>query len=784
MKINPESLARASSRHPWRTIGIWVVILVLAMAASATMLADALTTDFNFTNEPESKRGDELIDERFDLPEETRQTFIVTSESSTVQDPAFQQVLGGIVEDLEALGPETVSLVQSPIDETMPVSEDGSTALITATVPGTADDAGDHLEEFRQIVDDNGGNAEGYETLLFGIASSNEDFQTISEEDLRIGESIGLITALVVLVVVFGAVVAGLIPIVLAVFSIAIAIGIVGLIGNWWSFTFFVPQMVSMMGLAVGIDYSLFIVSRYREERAKGFDKMDAIGAAGATANRAVFFSGLIVVLALAGMLIVPTTIFRGLAGGAIIVVLVSVAASMTLLPAVLAKLGDRVNSLRVFRRKREVEEGEPKGGFWDSVTRRVMARPLVSLIAAASLLILFALPYFFQPHPEDDGQGIKTGLAGASTLPDDVETKRASDILFAEFPQFGQVDVQIVVDGDAADPSVTGATEELNAILAEDPDLGEFDPDAPAGTPGAVAVAEDGSLTLLTVPLTGAAAVDGTGEAAVAAIERLRGDHIPTAFDGVDAEVLVTGETAFVSDFFDISDRYTPLIFVFVLGLSFILLTIVFRSLVVPAKAIVMNLLSVGAAYGLIVLVFQKGGPAIGEWIADISGFQQVDAIEAWLPLFLFSILFGLSMDYHVFLLTRIREEYDKTGNNTEAVAHGLRTTAGIITGAAIIMVAVFSGFAAGRLVALQQMGFGLAVAVFFDATVVRSILVPSTMKLLGDRNWYLPSWLRWLPDIHVEGHEPELAPAASPVAGRSPNGKIDEKVDADDRA
>jgi uncharacterized membrane protein YdfJ with MMPL/SSD domain len=241
-----------------------------------------------------------------------------------------------------------------------------------------------------------------------------------------------------------------------------------------------------------------------------------------------------------------------------------------------------------------------------------------------------------------------------------------------------------------------------------------------------------------------------------VAAIAQLRRDYVPRAFDASPArEVLVGGDPAFVKDFFDISDRYNLPIILLVLALSFVLLTIVFRSLVVPIKAIIMNLLSVGAAYGLIVAVFQKGGPAIGKTIADALGFQQVDAIEAWLPLFLFSILFGLSMDYHVFLISRIREEYDRTHDNAEAVAYGLRTTGGIITGAAIIMVAVFAGFAAGRLTSLEQMGFGLAVAVFMDATIVRSILVPSTMRLLGDRNWYLPGWLQWLPKVDVEGHE-----------------------------
>ncbi len=258
--------------------------------------------------------------------------------------------------------------------------------------------------------------------------------------------------------------------------------------------------------------------------------------------------------------------------------------------------------------------------------------------------------------------------------------------------------------------------------------------------------------MTLVAIPFAGEA-TDSQSQAAVDAVTALRDQYVPQAF-GQDSGVLVGGDTALTKDFFDISDQYTPIIILLVLGLSFILLTVVFRSIVVPAKAIVMNLLSVGAAYGLITLIFQQGGPSWAKSIADALNFTQVQAIESWLPLFLFSILFGLSMDYQVFLLSRIREEYDKTSDNSEAVAYGLRTTGGIITGAAVIMVAVFAAFASGRIAALQEMGFGLAVAVFLDATIVRSVLVPSAMKLLGDRNWYLPKWLQWLPKVDVEGH------------------------------
>jgi RND superfamily putative drug exporter len=423
-----------------------------------------------------------------------------------------------------------------------------------------------------------------------------------------------------------------------------------------------------------------------------------------------------------------------------------------------------RRESSRLSRRIRheQIEQGRP-GGFWDRASRAVMARPVISLVLSASFLIVLSLPFWLQPHPEDDGRGIKQGLSGTTTLPDDIQTKQAFLALVEYFPKAGaNAPAQLAILGTPDDPEVQQGIETLTAEIADDPHL---------GAPLEPRVSEDGSVTLVEIPLTGEA-TDTQSEAAVLAIRELRGTYIPEAFGGSGVRVLVGGETAFITDFFDVSSDYTPLIIVIVLGLSFLLLTVVFRSLVVPAKAIVMNLLSVGAAYGLIVLVFQKGGPAIGKTIADAFGFQQTDAIEAWLPLFLFSILFGLSMDYHVFLLTRIREEYDKTRDNAEAVTYGLRTTGGIITGAAIIMVAVFAGFAAGRLTALEEMGFGLAIAVLIDATIVRSILVPSAMKLLGDRNWYLPRWLQWLPDLDVEGHveekQPVLVPEAQPVGVR----------------
>jgi len=294
---------------------------------------------------------------------------------------------------------------------------------------------------------------------------------------------------------------------------------------------------------------------------------------------------------------------------------------------------------------------------------------------------------------------------------------------------------VEIVIDADQSSPPIQAAIEALRATLAEHGAFG----------PSRVEANEAGDLAVVSAPTTG----DPSADASVTAIERLRDSYIPDAFSGTEATVLVGGDTAWNKDGFDIINRYLPIVIALVLGMSFLLLTVAFRSIVVALKAIVMNLLSVGAAYGLLVVVFQQG---VG---AGVLGFRQGEFVAAWLPLFLFAVLFGLSMDYHVFLLSRIREHYDKTGDNSGSVAYGLRTTAGVITGAALIMVAVFFGFAAGDLVDMQQMGFGLGVAILIDATIVRTVLVPASMKLLGTRNWYLPSWLRWLPNMHVEGTE-----------------------------
>jgi len=725
VNLSTEMLARRTARHPWRTLVVWVVALLTAGVLSSQFLGDALTTDTDFTNEPESKRAAALLDQRLRGTEVDTEFVVVTAES-TVTDPQYRAYVGELQTSIAALGPGIVQHVGSYLTGEGPISETGRSTLLPVAMAGA-----DHTEvgEHAAVLVDTVAGVEapaGFEAAVAGPATLENDFIRLAEEGLAQGETIGLVVALVVLLFVFGAAVAAVIPIVLAVLAIAIALGAAAVFGLAFDLPFFIANIITMIGLAVGIDYSLFIVSRYREERATGLGNIEAITRTGATASRAVVFSGLTVVVALTGMLLLPNTIYRSIGLGAILVVIIAVAASLTLLPAVLALMGDKVDALRIRARKRGAGRGPSR--FWDRVAGTVMRRPVASLVLSAGILLMAALPYF----------SINEGFSGVSTLPGEVESKQAFLILESEFSGGLGSPVEIVVDGDIT-PSVAASIADLQSALAADRSFG----------PSLAEVNQAGDLALVSVPLSG----DIAGNGAIDAVRALRDEVVPRLFDEGSVDVLVGGDTAYNVDYLAQTARYTPIVFLFVLGLSFLLLTVAFRSLVIPAKAIAMNLLSVGAAFGLVVLFFQEGvGPEVFKDMAGRLGFGQVEAVEAGLPLFMFAVLFGLSMDYHVFLLSRIREHFDRTGDNAESVAYGVRTTGALITGAAAIMVAVFAGFAAGSLVALQQMGFGLAIAVALDATIVRSVLVPATMKLLGTRNWYLPAWLQWLPEVTSE--------------------------------
>jgi putative drug exporter of the RND superfamily len=710
-----ERLARATSAHPWRTIVAWAAAIVVSFGVIALFLDDSLSTEARVTGNPESARAEQLIDERFpaaDVAGERAITEVVVVRGAPIDDAA------GIAEDLRDAGASTVV---APSDDERLSSQGGEAYAFALGLKEPPEEQVDAIVRVVEALDAR----PNVDAGVSGEWTLDADFQQLSQDDLRTGELyFGIPAALVILLLVFGAVVAGLVPLIFALVSIVVALAFTALVGQAFELSVFVVNMLTGMGLALGIDYTLFILSRYREERVQGRDKENAIATAGATASRAVLFSGLAFVLAMTGMLLVPSSIMRSLAAGAILVGIVSVVAALTLLPAVLSLLGDRVNALRIPFFGRQVGKAT-RSRFWARIVAFVLRRPAASLAAAAALLIAAAIPVF----------SLETGSSGVSTLPDGFASKQGFELLNEEFPGQSTDPVLIVVDGDVSSPAVQGGVRRLETALADRPLFGE----------PLVEANEAGDATLITVPLGG----DSVSETAIEAVRELRTDVIPAAFSG-NAEVLVGGDTAVELEYHDAMDTWLLRVFAFVLGLSFILLAIAFRSVVVPATAIVMNLLSVGATYGLLVLVFQKG---IGN---GILGFQQVDHVEAWVPLFLFSVLFGLSMDYQVFLLSRIRERFSQCGDNREAVSFGVGSTARLITGAALIIIAVFWGFAMGDLIMFQQMGFGVAVALLIDATIIRSVVVPATMALLGRWNWYLPGWLSWLPDVHVEGAEP----------------------------
>ena len=743
-------LARISARRPFLIIAIWGVIALIAGGFSVDaeiapwpppltdFLGRATTTEFQLSSNAGSERAERLLEERLRGPKPVTEIVIIQSDSLTVDDPAFRAKAEAVQAEIASLGPDIVTLLPNYYQTGDPslVSPKGRmTTIMPVIMAGSFEDAVDNVPDVLHVIEEANGK-EGFSVLMVGDASTAHDNNELAENDLRRGERIGLPVALVILVVLFGTISAAFMPVGLSITAIIVALGIAALIGQAFQLIFFVTLMIIMIGLAVGIDYSLVIISRYRDELTRGLDTNAAIERAGATAGRTVLFSGLTVVIALCGILIVPFSFFQSLALGAILVVLVALAATLTLLPANLAILGPRINHFPIpFFGKSITGSSKSSGqGFWELVTRIVTRSPVISFVVVAAPMVA-ATVFYFQ---------INTGLNGVDAFPEGTQTRTAFFVMEEHF-SFGLVNpTEIVIDGDIDSPQVQQAIGKLQESLAAHEGLQVKPAMNSAGEHTLVQENTSGNLALIEVLISG----EPRTEAAVNVVETIRNQYVPAAFDGVDAEVFVGGVSAEATDVYSIVQGYTPIVFAFVLGFSFLLLMLVFRSIVIPIKAVIMNLLSVGTAYGLMVLVFQKGG-------ADLLGFQHAEVIDVWIPLFLFSILFGLSMDYHVFLLSRIRERYDQTGDNAEAVAYGLRSTAGLITGAALIMVAVFGAFASGKTIINQQVGFGLAVAVFLDATLVRSVLVPASMEMLGRRNWYLPSWLNWLPDLRVEAKE-----------------------------
>jgi RND superfamily putative drug exporter len=714
-RLSSRRISEVSARRPRTVILAWAALVLVGLVIVGAFLGDALTSELEVGGNPESLRARDLIDQRLGRTIEPGDVIVVRAGSSPIDRAAAGRTVEAFVAEQVRAGAIADPGSAAPSGATFATSRDGNAVAIPVIVTDI-----DPLVDAVRARD----GVDGLRWSITGQETADADFEKQSQEDLKKGEFFfGLPAALVVLLLVFGAVVAGLVPLVLSLVAIVVSLALASLIGQEFALSIFVVNMITGMGLALGIDYTLFILSRFREERRRGREIAEAIGRSAATASRAVVFSGAAFVLAMTGMLLVPDRILRSLAVGAICAGIVAVAAALTLLPAILRLLGDRVDALRLPIVGRQLDRpAGAEGRFWSRIVRWVVHRPGVSLAVFAALLVAGAVPVL----------GLERGLAGTSTLPDGLPSKDGYVELVRLFPELGTSPARVAIDGDVSSPRVRAAIERLRDELGRLPQYGDT-------TVNEVPAAR---LAVLEVGV----GLDTDSAESVGAVRALRSELIPPAFAGTGARVLVGGATAVTVDYLDLMERWLPIVFVFVLGLSFILLTVAFRSIVIPVIAIVLNLLSVAVAYGLIVLVFQEG---VG---ADLFGFTTVDAIEAWLPPFLFSVLFGLSMDYQVFLLSRIRERYDQTGDTKGAVIFGVGSTARLITGAALIIVVVFAGFAIGDLTSLQQMGFGIAVALLIDATIIRGVLMPALIALAGRHTWYLPGWLRWLPTVSVE--------------------------------
>ncbi len=727
--FGPRRLADFATRRPGRVLAVWGVVVVVSLGLVGTLLGSGLTSDSSLTNHPESQAAQDLIDARIPNRNPVDEVIVVRSERDVVSDPAYVARVRALVVRIRRSG--SVTQVSSYLDRggSILVSADRHATVLPVVVAEPQEDRIADLIALVQRTDGSGGLA----AHITGSHTLDRDFTELSASDLSKGElQFGLPAALIVLLLVVGTLVGVAIPMLMAIISIVVALGITAVVGLAFPLNLFIVNMIVAMGLALGIDYSLFIISRLREERHRGSETREAIMTVANTATRAVVFSGTAFALAMIAMLLVPDTTLRSLGLGAVIVGVVSIVVALTFHPAILMVLGDRVDRLRVpwLGRRVAASAGE-EGPLWRRAVLAVMRRPAISLIATTVLLLALASPVL----------GLKMGSAGTSALPNDTVAKQGLVALQRDFPSGATDPVNVVVDGSRNDPGVQQGLTRLRARLVGDRDFAAR----------ALTVQSGPRVVVTSVPLT----VEPSSGRASAAVDRLRDDYVPAAFGATADRVLVGGSPAEARDSFAVDAGWLPIVIAFVLTLSFVLLTLAFRSIAIPLTAIAVNLLSVGAAYGILVLVFQKG---VG---IDLLGFTKVERIDAWVPIFLFSVLFGLSMDYQVFLLSRIHERWSTTGDTPGAIVHGVASTARLITGAAAIIVVVFAGFATGQLVAFQEMGFGIAIALALDATVVRLLLIPAAMRLLGERNWYLPRWLAWLPDLQVEGaHQPQ-APA-----------------------
>jgi uncharacterized membrane protein YdfJ with MMPL/SSD domain len=720
-------MARWSGQHRRKAIFGWLAFVLIAFVVGNNLIGSNYISDIDdFSGE--SREAEQALDRAGLRPVE--EVVFVQSDELTIRDPEFRAAVEDVTGRLSQV--QYVENVKSPLAGGGEVSADGHAALVNFQIAGDSIEARDRVDPTLAAVAAAQTDHPNLDIEQFGGASANKAINEVIQDDLAKAGMLSLPITLIILIITFGTLVAAGVPLLIGLTSVMGALGVTAITSYIFPAADELPAVILLMGLAVGVDYSLFYLRREREERAAGRGERSALEAAAATSGRAVLISGATVIVAMAGMFISGDKTFISFAQGTIVVVAIAMFASLTVLPAILSWLGDRVEKGRIpvlGRRRRPAGQSR----FWTALTGRVMRRPVVSILLAGGLLVALAIPAL----------QMKSVTSDVEELPQDLPVIVTYNKVKEVFPTEG-VTATVVVEAD--DVRSGAAAAGIDSLRTEVNNSDAFRP----GTE--VTYSDDGTVAQIDVPTRG----NGTDAASTNALSELRDQIIPATVGQVEgASVNVSGDAASSEDFASQLSSRLPLIFAFVFGLAFLLMLVTFRSIVIPAVTIILNLLSVGAAYGVLVLVFQKGN------LESLLDFTSNGGVTNWLPLFLFVVLFGLSMDYHVFILSRVRELWERGRSTDEAVQQGISTTAGTVTSAAVVMVGVFLVFVTLAFLDFKELGLGLAAAVLIDATIIRGVLLPAAMKVLGDWNWYLPSWLEWLPRI---GAERDTVPPVEP--------------------
>ncbi|MFD9433130.1 MMPL family transporter [Streptomyces sp. NPDC060002] len=733
-----------SAQHRWAAVGIWVLFVVLAMGIGSAVGTVEVKESDQLGGETHTAA---LITEEAGIDEPASETVLIQSRDGSVKatDPEFRAAVAAVVAAVDKTG--KVTDVTSPYDSDT-ISEDGRSALVQFDMRGDSDTAGERVEPVLEAVEGVQKDHSSLRIEEIGGASMMKTFDDAFGDDFQQAELSAVPVALGILLIAFGALVAALLPVALAVTAIMATMGLMSIASHFQPMDDTASSVMLLVGLAVGVDYCLFYLRREREERAAGRDPETALRIAAATSGRAVIVSGVTVCVAMAGMLFTGLATFEAMGLASLMVVAVAMVGSVTVLPALLSLLGQRVEKGRIpflhpDKRRKNGNGGRADEGsrFWSAVLKVVLARPAVSLVVAAGTLLAIAAP----------AVGMKTqNLTLDQEFGDSLPIVQTYNRVNDAFPG-GSEPAEVIVKADDINAA------EVKTALAQFKEQA-VSSGASRG-PVEIKLHDVQNIAYVYVPLVGGSDLDKAG----ASLDKLRDEVRPATLGKIDGlQAPITGQVAGSKDFNDQLAGAVAPVFAFVVVFAFLLMLLSFRSLTVAITSIVLNLLSVGAAYGILVAVFQHG------WGASLVGAEGVGAIVTWLPLFLFVILFGLSMDYHVFVVSRIREARMRGRSTNEAIKHGVVTTAGVVTSAAVIMVAVFAIFGTLSMQSMKQMGVGLAAAVLIDATIIRGVLLPAVMALLGERNWYLPKWLHWLPDFTHDESPEAVAPVTRDDEGK----------------